>query len=75
MSKVTVSAKIDVTLRKQLYELGIKPSEVIKKALQDEVKKKKQKALAKKIEDACSIISRVSREEWADTVRQNRDER
>ncbi|MCD6089839.1 type II toxin-antitoxin system VapC family toxin [Candidatus Bathyarchaeota archaeon] len=43
--QVTVSARIDVELRRKLKELGIRPSEVIKKALEREVEErlKKQK--------------------------------
>jgi antitoxin component of RelBE/YafQ-DinJ toxin-antitoxin module len=37
---VTVSAKIDAELRRKLAELGIKPSEVIRRSLQRGLKKK-----------------------------------
>jgi len=37
---VTVSASIDVELGKKLKEFGIKPSEVIKKALEREVEER-----------------------------------
>jgi len=34
IKNVTVSAKIDVELRRKMAELGIKPSEAIRKALE-----------------------------------------
>jgi hypothetical protein len=37
---VVVSARIDIELRKKLNELGIEPSEVIKKALEKEVEER-----------------------------------
>ncbi len=74
VSKVTVSAKIDTEIRKKLYELGIKPSDIIKKALREEIEKHIQQELMEKVSDACNIISRVNRDDWIKLVRQNRDE-
>ena len=72
---VTVSAKIDVRLRKKLDELGIRPSEIIKRALEREVEEKMREKLRKDVEEASSIISKVSREDWVKAVRESRDER
>ncbi|MHA1713070.1 MAG: hypothetical protein ACTSW4_03350 [Candidatus Ranarchaeia archaeon] len=69
-----MSAKIDADLRKKLSELGIKPSDIIKKALRKEIEKHLQQELLEKVSDACNIISRVNRDEWIRLVRQNRDE-
>lgn len=42
---VTVSAKIDPELRKKLAELGIKPSEIIRKSLEKEVEERMKQQL------------------------------
>lgn len=72
---VTVSAKIDVELRRKLDELGIKPSEVIRRALEREVEEKTRKLLYEKAERASKIIVRVGREEWIRTIREGREAR
>ena len=72
---VTVSAKIDVELRKKLAELGIKPSEVIRKSLEEEVEKRMRELLYKKIEKASRIITRVGKDAWIKAIRESRDER
>jgi len=71
---VTVSAKITVDLRKKLAELDIRPSEIIKKALEKEVEERTRKMLYEKVERASLIISRVGREAWVRAVRESRDE-
>ncbi|HIE18413.1 TPA: CopG family transcriptional regulator [Candidatus Bathyarchaeota archaeon] len=72
---VTVSAKIDVDLRKKLKELGIKPSEVIRKALEKEVEERTKKLLYKKAERASRIIAKVGSEAWVKTIREGREAR
>ncbi|MEM3605007.1 MAG: CopG family transcriptional regulator [Candidatus Bathyarchaeia archaeon] len=72
---VTVSAKIDVELRKKLTELGIKPSEVIRRALEKEVEDRMKQRLYEKIKDASEIIRKVDREVWIKAIRETREER
>ena len=73
--QVTVSARIDVELRRKLKELGIKPSEVIKKALEREVEERLKLQLYGKVERASEIITRVGREAWVKAIRESREER
>ncbi|MBS7655122.1 hypothetical protein KEJ50_01245 [Candidatus Bathyarchaeota archaeon] len=75
MRYVTVSAKIDEELRKKLSELGIKPSEVIKRALEEEVEERMKQRLYKKVEEASKIIKKVSEEAWIKSLRESREER
>ena len=72
--QVTVSARIDVELRRKLKELGIRPSEVIKKALEREVEERLKLQLYGKVERASEIISRVGREAWVKAIRESREE-
>jgi len=73
--QVTVSARIDVELRRKLKELGIKPSEVIRKALEREVEERLKLQLYEKVERASEIIRRVGRDAWIKAVRESREER
>jgi post-segregation antitoxin (ccd killing protein) len=75
MKYVTVSAKVDKELREKLRELGIKPSEVIKRALQDEVERKMNERLREKLEKVSGIMRRIEAEDWVKAVRESRDER
>jgi len=72
---VTVSAKIDVELRRKLAKLGIKPSEIIRKALEKEVEERMKRQLYKKIEEASKIIAKVERDEWIKAIRESREQR
>jgi len=73
--QVTVSARIDVELRRKLKELGIKPSEVIRKALEREVEERLKLQLYEKVERASEIIRRVGRDAWIKAVRESREEK
>lgn len=73
--QVTVSARIDVELRRKLKELGIKPSEVIKRALEREVEERLKLQLYRKMERASEIIRRVGKDAWIKAIRESREER
>ena len=72
---VTVSAKIDAELRKKLAELGIKPSEIIRKSLEKEVEERMKQQLYKKAEKASKIISKVGKDAWIKAIRESREQR
>ena len=72
---VTVSAKIDVELRRKLAKLGIKPSEIIREALEKEVEERMKRQLYKKIGEASKIIAKVERDEWIKAIRESREQR
>jgi hypothetical protein len=72
---VKVSAKIDVNLRKKLDELGIKPSETIRRALEREVEIKLKEKLNKEIDEVSAILTKVSKDDWMRAIRESREER
>jgi len=72
---VTVSAKIDAELRKKLAELGIKPSEIIRKSLEKEVEERMKQQLYKKVEKASKIITKVGKNAWIKAIRESRQQR
>ena len=73
--QVTVSAKIDKELRRKMAQLGIKPSQVIKRALEEEVRERSAKNILAEAVKAAKILKKVSEEDWTDSVRKSRDER
>jgi hypothetical protein len=72
---VTVSAKIEAELRKKLAELGIKPSEIIRKSLEKEVEERMKQQLYKKVEKASKIITKVGKDAWIRAIREGRKQR
>jgi len=72
---VTVSAKIDAELRKKLAELGIKPSEIIRKSLEKEVEERMKQQLYEKVEKASKIITKVGKDAWIKAIRESREQR
>lgn len=72
---VTVSAKIDAELKRKLDELGIKPSEAIRRALEREVEERMREKLRRDVEEASEVLSKVSSEEWVEAIREGRESR
>jgi hypothetical protein len=72
---VTVSAKVPEELRKRMAELGIAPSEVIQKALEDAVRKRSLQQLLERAEEVGPMMRKVSKDDWTRAVREDRDAR
>lgn len=70
---VTVSAKIPLELRKKLREFNIKPSPIIRKALEHAVKRAALKRLEKKAAKLSKRLKHISDEEIAQIIREERD--
>jgi hypothetical protein len=70
---VTVSAKVPEELRKRMAELGIVPSDVIRKALEEAVRDRSRQLLLEQISAASAIAKKVSAEGWVRAIRESRD--
>ena len=75
MSYVTVSAKIPRRLKELLDRYGIKPGPVIKKSLEEEVKKCMLMEAKKKIAKFHKELAQISDEEIAKIIREDREGR
>ena len=71
----TVSTKIPAELREKMEKLKIKPSKVLRKAIEEEVKRKEAEKLKLEIEKLKPILNRVSVEEATKSVREDRERR
>ena len=72
---VTVSVKIPEKLRERMDELGIKPSEVLRRAIEEEVRKRETEKIKDSVKKLRPILDRVSLEDVVKGIREDRDSR
>ncbi len=72
-SYAIVSARIPKKLKEELDKLGISPSEVIRRALWEEVKKRKLEMLKRRKRKLRHILDKIPDERVVETVREMRD--
>jgi antitoxin CcdA len=71
----TVSTKIPKELKEKMRELKIKPSKVLRKAIEDEVRRREAERLKEEIERLKPILDKVSVEEVVKDIREDRARR
>jgi antitoxin component of RelBE/YafQ-DinJ toxin-antitoxin module len=71
----TVSAKIEKSKKEEMEQLGISPSDVIKKAVDDAIREKKRAKLIDEMNEAGKLIRNIPQERWVQAIRESRDER
>jgi len=72
---VTVSAKIPEELKKRMDELNIKPSKIIRRTIEDEVKRREIEELKEMLKEAKPILAKLSVERAIRSIREDRDSR
>lgn len=72
---VTVSTKIPKQLKERMQRLKIKPSKILKKALEDEVKKRELEELKEEINRLKPILNKITTEDTVVSIREDRDSR
>jgi len=76
MKSFTVSAKIRWELREKLKKYGIKVSEVINRALEEEVLRLEEKELKRKLDEVSSRVrGKIGERDIVLAVRASREER
>uniref|UniRef100_A0A7J2T9F0 CopG family transcriptional regulator n=1 Tax=Ignisphaera aggregans TaxID=334771 RepID=A0A7J2T9F0_9CREN len=75
MGYVTVSAKIPRKLKELLHKYGIKPGPIIKRALEEEVKKLVLTELEEEARRISGKLSHISDEEVVSLIREDREKR
>ncbi len=75
MEYVTISARIRKDLKEEMDRLGIKPSEVIKRAVEESIRKKKIEILKTRVEEIRELLNKLIEEEWVSALRESREER
>jgi len=72
---VTVSTKIPKPLKEKMIKLKIKPSKFLRKAIEDEVRRKEIEELKEEITKLKPILDKVSMEEIVRSIREDRESR
>ena len=72
---VTISIRIPKQKRERMRELGISPTKVIRKAIDEAIRENDRERLIKEMNEAGKILRKVSKEEWVKAIRESRDER
>jgi polyhydroxyalkanoate synthesis regulator phasin len=72
---VTVSTKIPKQLKEKMQRYKIKPAKLLRKALEDEVKKREVAELKTEIERLKPTLDKISMEDIVKGIREDRDNR
>lgn len=72
---VTVSAKVPRELREEAERLGIRISEFLRKALEEEVKKKKIEVLKEELNTISAILNKIDVNRIVKHIREDRETR
>lgn len=76
MSKsVTVSTKIPQELKEKIKQLKIKPSKLLRKAIEDEIRRREAEKLKEDIEKLKPTLNKVSVEDIVKGIREDRTHR
>jgi post-segregation antitoxin (ccd killing protein) len=68
----TVSTKIPQEVKEKMKELKIKPSKILRKAIEDEIRRKEAEKLKEDIERLKPVLDKVSMEEVVKGIREDR---
>ena len=75
MGYVTVSARIRRELYEKLKKYSVNVSDVIRRALEEEVRRREEEEVAKMLDKAQEILARIPSEELVEAIRAGREER
>jgi len=68
----TVSTKIPQELKEKMKELKIKPSKLLRKAIEDEIRRREAERLKGEIERLKPVLDKVSLEQVVKGIREDR---
>jgi alkyl hydroperoxide reductase subunit AhpF len=75
VQSATVSTKIPKQLKEKMNRLKIKPSKILRKALEDEVKKREIEELKKEIANLNPALEKITMNAAVKSIREDRDSR
>ncbi len=72
---ITVSTKVRKELKEEAERLGIRISEVLRRALEEEVWKRKLEELEKELEESSGILEKIDVDRIVQAIREDREGR
>jgi len=69
----TVSAKVSKKERDELKKLGLKPTEIIRRAVREEIRRAKNKELMEKMRRVAPIVKKLNVDEIVSDIREDRE--
>ena len=75
LTYVTVSAKVRRELYEKLKRYGVSISGVIRKALEEEVKRREEEEIRRALDNVQRMLLRIKPKEIVKVIRETRDER
>ena len=72
---ITVSTKVRRRLKEEAERLGVKISEVLRRALEEEVRRRKLEELEKKLGEVGEALDRIDIDRVVKSIREDRDGR
>ena len=69
----TISAKIPEEEREEIKKLGLNPTSIIRKAVQEEIRRARNKNLIEKMKKVAPIISKLNLDEIVSDIREDRE--
>jgi antitoxin CcdA len=72
---VTVSAKVKKELKDKLQKQGISISQVVRRAIESEVKKIEEEELKNSLAEASKVLEKVNSDVLVEVIRKSREEK
>jgi len=72
---VTISVKIPIEVKEKLEKYGIKPSELLKRAIYEELRRRGAEELEKEISELKDLLNKLSSEFVVKSIREDRESR
>ena len=72
---VTVSAKVPKELRDKMHKLNVNISQLVRKAIEEEVKRREEDALRRLAAEASLTLRKIPPEEITKIIRETREQR
>ncbi len=72
---VTLSVKIPRELKEKMEKLGLKPSEIVRRALEEAVREAELRELEKKLDSIGDVLAKIPPERIVESIREDREGR
>ena len=72
---VTISVKVPVEIKRKLERFGIKPSELLRRAIYEELRKKEIMEIEKELEELKPVLNKFTKKFVVEAIREERESR